>query len=354
MTQRLAALAAILGLSVTSAVYLVASKSVVLVVDGRAQHLATMHKNVGDLLAHQQLELTSYDLVLPSTSAQLHDGQRITVDFARPVHLNIDGTVTTTWTTARTVGAALEQARIAKVAWISQPATTAIDRAGIELDVRLPKKVSITMNKKSRIVTTTAANVDQLLLENKISLSKMDRAIPGLTTKISRGMKIRIVDVYQKTVTKVESVKFEQKRIPDKTMLEGKRLTKVRGANGRSQITYRLTFADGKLESKKAIKTIVLAAPKAGVIVYGTKKRTLEQLNWTALAWCESRNHPTSVSRNKLYYGLYQFSLTAWKSVGGSGKPSEASREEQLIRAKLLYQKRGKTPWPHCGRLLWS
>lgn len=47
------------------------------------------------------------------------------------------------------------------------------------------------------------------------------------------------------------------------------------------------------------------------------------------------------------YYGAYQFSLGTWRSVGGSGLPSEASPAEQDMRAQILYNQRGCSPWPN-------
>jgi hypothetical protein len=38
--------------------------------------------------------------------------------------------------------------------------------------------------------------------------------------------------------------------------------------------------------------------------------------------------------------------------MGGSGDPIDASSGEQTYRAKLLYQQRGRSPWPNCGRYL--
>jgi LysM repeat protein len=50
------------------------------------------------------------------------------------------------------------------------------------------------------------------------------------------------------------------------------------------------------------------------------------------------------------YYGAYQFDLQTWRGVGGSGLPSDASPEEQDMRAQMLYQRRGCNPWPNtCG-----
>jgi peptidoglycan hydrolase-like protein with peptidoglycan-binding domain len=76
-------------------------------------------------------------------------------------------------------------------------------------------------------------------------------------------------------------------------------------------------------------------------------------LNWRALARCESGGNPKAVSPRG-FYGLYQFSLSTWRGVGGIGYPHWNSASEQTYRAQVLYERRGAGPWPHCGRLLYS
>ena len=51
---------------------------------------------------------------------------------------------------------------------------------------------------------------------------------------------------------------------------------------------------------------------------------------------------------------LYQFTMSAWAGVGGSGDPIDASSSEQTYRAQLLYRERGASPWPVCGRHLFG
>jgi hypothetical protein len=45
------------------------------------------------------------------------------------------------------------------------------------------------------------------------------------------------------------------------------------------------------------------------------------------------------------HYGLFQFDIPTWESVGGHGDPRDASPEEQWMRAYLLYRQRGFQPW---------
>jgi hypothetical protein len=55
------------------------------------------------------------------------------------------------------------------------------------------------------------------------------------------------------------------------------------------------------------------------------------------------KNPYTTIGKNR--YGAYQFSLSTWKSVGGSGNPANASPGEQDKRADLLQKKAGWKQW---------
>ncbi len=81
----------------------------------------------------------------------------------------------------------------------------------------------------------------------------------------------------------------------------------------------------------------------------GEPSATAQSVNWDALAACESGGSPTIISGNGLYHGLYQFSVSTWQAVGGSGAASSASPEEQRYRAQILYDLVGPGSWPSCG-----
>jgi hypothetical protein len=76
----------------------------------------------------------------------------------------------------------------------------------------------------------------------------------------------------------------------------------------------------------------------------GVSIETLE-----AIAECESGGDPTIVSADGSYRGKYQFSVSTWETVGGSGDPALAPEAEQDYRAALLYAQSGSSPWPVCG-----
>jgi hypothetical protein len=68
-----------------------------------------------------------------------------------------------------------------------------------------------------------------------------------------------------------------------------------------------------------------------------------------AIAACESGGNPQADTGNG-FYGKYQFTLSTWQSVGGTGNPAAASEAEQDRRAAVLYAREGSSPWPVCGR----
>lgn len=334
--------------------YVGASKSVVLVVDGIPERMTTMSRTVDELLAHSNLSLSDLDQVTPSRNAALTENAVVTVDRVRKVAVDLDGELTTHLLTARDVESALTQIGIHPQAWVSVARSTTIGLEGVALKVRAPKRVVVSVAGKRTSLVTTAPHVRGVLKQAKVSLGTLDRVNQRLTAAPHKGMLIAITRVKQERVTKTERIAFATKRIYDKTMLEYKRVLKSSGRSGSKRTTYLLTYENGKVVKRSVVRSEVLKPAKNAVVVIGTKKRTLDQLNWTRLAKCESHGNPRAVSKGGLYHGLFQFALTTWKSVGGTGKPSQASPAEQLMRAKLLYVKRGAQPWPHCGRLLFT
>jgi murein DD-endopeptidase MepM/ murein hydrolase activator NlpD len=110
-----------------------------------------------------------------------------------------------------------------------------------------------------------------------------------------------------------------------------------------------------QVESKKIRKVERKVATSRSEDRPAAKDRANTKANlsgaWAKVANCEASGNPRAVNPAG-YYGLFQFDLQTWRSVGGSGNPVNASAAEQLMRAKKLYAQRGKSPWPVCGRFL--
>ena len=88
----------------------------------------------------------------------------------------------------------------------------------------------------------------------------------------------------------------------------------------------------------------VLVATGVVVATIGSASADPSAGDWQKLRNCESGGN-YAINTGNGYYGAYQFDLGTWRSVGGSGLPSDASPATQDALAYKLWQQRGWSPW---------
>lgn len=213
-----------------------------------------------------------------------------------------------------------------------------------------------------RPVRTTRTWARRLLDDQGVSYDGNDLVRVRRDGKLMKGSQKRRL----REGDAVQLVAVDRKKRVRRTMIErptrtrtvshlrpGQRKVKAKGRPGLRKITVVKTRQNGKVVDVDRTKR-VMRTPRPRKVLVGAQARSVPgtgHLNWRALANCESSGNPRAVNPAG-YYGLYQFNTGTWRSVGGSGLPSNASASEQTYRAKLLYKQRGRSPWPHCGRLL--
>ncbi|WP_020673457.1 transglycosylase family protein [Amycolatopsis nigrescens] len=95
---------------------------------------------------------------------------------------------------------------------------------------------------------------------------------------------------------------------------------------------------------------IGIAAMGVQIVLSGTAAADPPSSAWAKLRMCESSGR-YNINTGNGYYGAYQFNLATWQSVGGAGRPDQASPHEQDYRALYLYRMRGWQPWECAGKL---
>ena len=95
---------------------------------------------------------------------------------------------------------------------------------------------------------------------------------------------------------------------------------------------------------------LVAAATVSVVLPMSAASADPSAHTWYRLRMCESSNN-YSTNTGNAHYGAYQFDVSTWRSVGGSGYPNRASKAEQDKRALILYRRRGWQPWQCAGIL---
>ena len=286
----------------------------------------------------------------------------------RKLTVTIDGATKDYWTTATTVSAALQQIGLRNVdgAVLSASRSQTLGRTGLVMSINHPKSITITADKKTRTVTTTAGSVVELLSLEGVAVHGLDRVKPGITAALTPGMKIAVQRVALKNVVTSESVAFATTRTATSSLYKGQTRTQTAGVAGQTKITFAEVWVDGKLESRKAVKTQVVSRPSGAVVLVGTKSRPVATYSapsagntsgaginlansamWDRIAQCESGGN-WSINTGNGYYGGLQFDYGSWLANGGADfapRADLASRAAQITVANRYYARAGLGPW---------
>jgi uncharacterized protein YabE (DUF348 family) len=355
------ALATVVVLAVAGSTwgYTALSKTVTLTLDGKSEQVSAFGGTVGDVLDAQGVELTGKDDVLPAVDQPITDGSRISVHFARPFEVSVDGKPTTYWVTSTTVSRALDEIgeRYAG-ADLSASRGGEIDRKGMALDVVTPKDLVLKIGDKLPVHRTlTALTVEDALDEMGIDLGRHDETKPAADHVLEDGDRLVFTDV--RVVRKQidgEVMDFGTVEREDDSMYEGETSVVRDGKDGLRDVTYRIVYRNGEIAVKKVLQQDVQRQPVDEIVSVGTKAPSTDFAGgntvWDRLAQCESGGN-WAINTGNGYYGGLQFNVGTWQSYGGSGLPSNASRETQIaIATKVRDAAGGYGAWPGCAASL--
>lgn len=335
-------------------------KAVDLSVDGRPRSLHTFADDVSELLAEEGVRVGEHDAVVPAPGTALTSGGEVVVRYGRPVRLTLDGHRREVWTTARTVADALREWGVrAEGAYLSAARSRLIGRAGLTLDVRTERAVTVMADGRPRTVRTNAATVREAVEEAGVTLHGQDTTSVPPDSFPRDGQTVTVLRITGGREVREEPIPFRVRRTADPTLFRGTEVVERTGRPGVRRVTYALRSVNGVRQRPRRVESEVVRAPRTQIVKVGTlphppSVRGADHLNWQGLAQCESGGRPDAQDPSGTYGGLYQFDQGTWHGLGGAGRPQDAPAEEQTYRAKKLYVRRGAAPWPHCGDRLRS
>ena len=353
--------AVVLAVVATTVGYAAMNKTVTLSVDGQASQVSTLGGSVEDVLAAEGIEVGERDVVAPGLDTQVNDGTRIAVRYARELQLSVDGDDQTYWVTATDVTSALDQIGIRfSGAKLSVSRSAEIGREGLDLSVVTPKRLVVKNGaKKAERVTVPALTVREALDELGIRVDDDDRVSPRKKATVDTGDRIVVTKV--RTVKKKvrEDIDFSTVEKADSDMYEGETSVVRSGQAGSRNVVYRLTFENGEVVKRKALRSTVLEDPVDAIVRVGTKEEEVVTANfaggssvWDRLAQCESGGN-WAINTGNGYYGGLQFNIDTWRAYGGTGYPHQQSRETQIaVATRLRDANGGYGAWPHCSQQL--
>jgi uncharacterized protein YabE (DUF348 family) len=362
----------LVALVAAALVWTSSARTVQLAVDGQARSVDLRGTTVADVLSAAHLTAGEHDTLVPSATSKVEDGDKVVLRRGRPLQLVVDGSPRTVWVTALSVDEALQQLDLRQEGLaVSASRSRPIPLAGMALDIRTPKGLTVAVDGKTLPITSAAATVQDALAQAGVQVGPQDRVTPAVATPVTAGLAVTVQRVRTEQVVEDVPVAFPVQQRPDATLATGTTKVVTPGQNGVAHRTTTVTWVDGAVESRVVASEQRTTEPVTQVVAVGTKAPAPAQaqaqtapapgpaivgnaggLNWGALANCESGGNPRAVSPGGAYRGLYQFSMSTWAGVGGSGDPINASPDEQTNRAQILYNRSGRGSWPVCGRYL--
>ncbi|WP_101653397.1 resuscitation-promoting factor [Brevibacterium ihuae] len=373
------------------------NKSVNLSVDGQSEQVRTFGSSVGDVLEAQGLEVDERDAVQPGAETRVERDMTIVVNTAKDLDLTVDGVPVEEWTTANTVGQALADLGVeAEGAEVSVPLDETLTEDGAAIEVVTPKGVTVKADGEQKVVNAAAATVSEVLSEAGIEVADEDIVSAPLTAPVSDGQVVDVLRVKNETTTVEEKIEKKTTVKESASMDRGETKVETEGKDGVREVVYDIRTVDGAEVKKEKVSEKVVSEPVDEVVVKGTraprpaapeddsstgggsdsgssgdsgsdsgsggsdsgdsggtmsKQEIIDMLGgpgtrWYTIVKCESEFNPRAVNQqNRAHFGLFQFKLATWQSVGGKGNPIDASPQEQFKRAKILQEKAGWSQW---------
>jgi hypothetical protein len=95
-------------------------------------------------------------------------------------------------------------------------------------------------------------------------------------------------------------------------------------------------------------QTMMVGALFVTALAVSTSDSKADDVNWEAIAQCESGGNWAADTGNGLFGGL-QISRPTWDANGGSGLPSAAAPDAQVEVGDRIMTTQGPGAWPRCA-----
>ncbi|MCL4488270.1 MAG: ubiquitin-like domain-containing protein [Chloroflexi bacterium] len=256
--------------------------------DGDTITRRTQSQTVGEVLSEAGVVLKQGDRILvdgrlvePTSSLarpesaglfQEPPALSLTVQRAVPIQIDDNGSLTTFYTTAPTLGEALRQAGL--VVYLGDYVTPDLGNPvmpGWQVYIRRSRLATIEADGKTIRTRTLNNTIAGLLAQEGIQLNGKDYTLPAATNQVSDGMTVQVVRVKEDVITESETIPFQTVWQADPTLeIDGRKTVQV-GSEGVKKRQIRIVYEDGREIKRSLDKEWIDKAPVNRLIAYGTK-----------------------------------------------------------------------------------
>jgi len=267
---RLAAQGVVLGLVVAgTSAFAVLHKEVTIDVDGTPVQVSAFGRTVGDVLAASGIEVGERDLVAPGLDQVVARDGEIVVRHAKEIEIEVDGAQRTVWTTALTVGEAVEDLGLRQ----GDLRLSASRSAGLGRDVlRVSTLKTIHLVVDDTVIdgVSSAATVRDALKDIGLVLSEGDQVSVPLDATAVDGLVVLVTRAVTDGEKVTETVPFEVEEVEDAGLVKGTEVVATPGRAGTRTTTYELTVVGGVVVERTPVASVVTTKPVTQVVKIGT------------------------------------------------------------------------------------
>lgn len=303
------------------------SNVVVVNYDKKERTIPTDAKTVGQLLERLDIKLKEGDVVEPSRETEIaSDNFRINVYRAVPVTV-VDGDQKTfTYSAAATPRSIVKQAGVSvypedKLELL--PTENFLEESSIGERVVVNRATPVTLNLYGTPASlrTHAKTVGDLVQQRGIKVDKEDTIQPSLETPITKDTQIFLIRKGTQIQTVEEAVPMPVESVSDPSLAYGTAAVRQQGAPGKKLVTYQIELQNGQEVGRKVIQEVVSVEPVKQILAKGNKPLTVSLQTWLyKLRMCESGgNYQTNTGNG--FYGAYQFMRSTWDRIATRVRP---------------------------------
>lgn len=162
---------------------------------------------------------------------------------------------------------------------------------GMSIFVAHRLEVSLTVDGKTEKYLTQMHTVKDFLEEQEVTLGELDRVNPKLSGELKDGGKVVVKRVEVKEVTEVEPIAFETEVTYSSSMLKGTSVITKNGVDGEKKVTYKITYVDGKEESREVVSEEILKEAVNQVVCQGSKPKGKTVVSKERVDDCDGSGH---------------------------------------------------------------
>lgn len=268
---RLGAQAAVLLLAAGATTAFVGlHKTVTVEVDGQPVEVNAFGRTVGQVLASGDITVGEHDLVAPALGEQVRDGAEIVVRHGRQIDVEVDGEQQTVWTTALTVGEAVDDLGLRDADTLTSASrSSAVERDAV-LRVSTQKTIHLAVDGQVIDGVTSAGTVRDALRDIGLVLNEDDRVSVPLDATATDGLVVLVTRAATSGETVTEAIPFEEQEVEDPTLANGTRTVDTAGKAGVRTTTYSTAVIGGAVVERQVVASAVTTEPVTQIVKVGT------------------------------------------------------------------------------------